>query len=61
MKSHFGVKTIRFYDSMNSPKFEVWQRAGCFAWFVFLMSRGDCVANPRGAMGLSAVCDCGIS
>ena len=35
--------------------------AGCFAWFVFLVSRGCCVALPRGAMGLSAVCDCGIS
>ena len=25
------------------------------------MSRDGCVAFPRGAMGLSAVCDCGIS
>ena len=25
------------------------------------MSRGCCVALPRDAMGLSAVCDCGIS
>ena len=29
--------------------------------FVFLVSRGCCVALPRGFMGLSAVCDCGIS
>ena len=29
--------------------------------FVFLVSRDGCVALPRGAMGLSAVCDCGIS
>ena len=29
--------------------------------FVFLVSRACCVALPRGAMGLSAVCDCGIS
>ena len=28
--------------------------------FVFLVSRGGCVALPRGAMGLSSVCDCGI-
>ena len=35
------------------------ERAGCFAWFVFLVSRDGCVALPRGAM--SAVCDCGIS
>ena len=35
--------------------------AGCFAWFVFLVSRGGWVALPRGATGLSAVCDYGIS
>ena len=34
---------------------------GCFAYFVFLVSREWCVALPRGAMGLSAVCNCGIS
>ena len=27
----------------------------------FLVSLGGCVALPCGAMGLSAVCDCGIS
>ena len=32
-----------------------------FAYFVFLVSRDCCVALPRGAMGLSAVSDCGIS
>ena len=37
------------------------ERAGCFVWFVFLVSRGCCVALPRGVVGLSAVCDCGIS
>ena len=26
-----------------------------------LVSRDGCVALPRSAMGLSAVCDCGIS
>ena len=36
-------------------------RAGCFAFFVVLVSRDCCVALPRGAVGLSAVCDCGIS
>ena len=35
------------------------ERAGCFAQFVFLVSRDCCVALPRGAKGLSAVCDCG--
>ena len=37
------------------------ERAGCFAWFVFLVSRDCCVAHTRGDMGLSAVRDCGIS
>ena len=35
--------------------------SNCFAQFVFLVSRDCCVALPRGAMGLSAVCECGIS
>ena len=29
--------------------------------FVFLVSRDGCVALPPCAIGLSAVCDCGIS
>ena len=33
----------------------------CFALFVFLVSRGCCVALPHYATGLSAVCDCCIS
>ena len=37
------------------------ERAGCFAWFVFLVSRGGSSALPRGATCLSAVGDCGIS
>ena len=37
------------------------KRAGCFAYFVFLVSSDCCVALPRDAMGLSAVCDRGIS
>ena len=37
------------------------ERAGCFAWFVVLVSCGGCVAHPRGTMGLSVVCGCGIS
>ena len=28
------------------------ERAGCFAWFVFLVSRDSYVAVPHGAMGL---------
>ena len=37
------------------------ERADGFAYFVFLVSRDDWAALPRGATGLSAVCDCGIS
>ena len=37
------------------------ERAGCFAKLVFLVSRDSCVALPSSVMGLSAVCDCGIS
>ena len=37
------------------------ERAGCFALFVFLVSRDFGVALPHGAMGLFAFCDCGIS
>ena len=34
------------------------ERAGCFAYFIFLVSCDCCVAIPLSAMGLSAVCDC---
>ena len=37
------------------------ERAGCFDLFVILVSRGGWAALSRGATGLSAVCDCGIS
>ena len=37
------------------------ERAGCFALFVFLVSRDCCVALPRGATSSSAVCDYGIA
>ena len=37
------------------------ERAGCFALFVFLVSRDGSAALPRGATGLPAICDCGIS
>ena len=37
------------------------ENAGYFVLFVFLVSRDCCVALPRAATGLSAVCDCGIS
>ena len=37
------------------------QRAGCFAYFGFLVSRDCCVALSHGAVVLSALYDCGIS
>ena len=37
------------------------ERANFFAYFVFLEPCDCCVALSRGAMGLSEVCDCGIS
>ena len=37
------------------------KRAGCYALFVFLLSHDCCVALPHDAIGLSSVCDCGIS
>ena len=37
------------------------ERANGLALFVFLVSRDCCVALPRDAMGLFAVCDFGIS
>ena len=39
------------------------ERAGCFTFLVYLMSLDSyrCLPLPRGAVGLSAVCDCGIS
>ena len=37
------------------------KRGGWFALFLFLVSRDGCMAFPRGATGLSAVCDCRIS
>ena len=53
------IDIVEYLTTMHNLDRE--ERAGCFAWFVFLVSRDWCVALPRGAMGLSAVCDCGIS
>ena len=33
----------------------------CLSCLVFLVPRDGNVARPRGVMGLSTVCDCGIS
>ena len=51
---------IKFPRALGN-KFDGEERAGCFALFVFLVSRDCCMALPHDAEGLSAVCDCGIS
>ena len=55
----FGLLLFPYWESVIVLCFVV--RYFCFAWFVFLVSRGGWAALPRGAAGLSAVCDCGIS
>ena len=47
-----------FYNRLDEE-----ERAGCFAFIFFLMScYCKCsVAFPHGAVGWSAICDCGIS
>ena len=53
---------VRYFMSFKfSNHIDGKERAGYFAKFVFLMSCDCCVALPRDAMGLSAVCDCDIS
>ena len=53
--------TLLYVHSSFCNQLDGEERAGRFAWFVFLVSHSRCMAFPRGAMGLSAVCDCGIS
>ena len=53
---------VHYFMSIQVCNHLDWEeRAGCFALFVFLVSCDGCVALPRSAMGLSAVCNCGIS
>ena len=53
---------VRYFVSILVLQSSWWgKRAGCDALFVFLVSRDGWGALPRGATGLSAVCDCGIS
>ena len=54
---------MRYFVSILVLQSSQWgeERAVCFALFVFLVSRYCCVALPRDAAGLSAVCDCRFS
>ena len=53
---------VRYFMSILVLQSSRWGReTGCFALFVFLVSRDCCVALLHEDLGLSAVCDCGIS
>ena len=53
---------MRYFVSILVLQSSLWEEiAGCFALFVFLVSRDCYVALPHDATGLSAVSDCGIS
>ena len=56
-----GRKNLIKQTNQTNNHIDVEERASCFAWFVFQVSRNCCVALPRGAMGLSAIYDCVIS
>ena len=53
--SKVGISKIILFLSLKTKERLI---AGCFAFLVF---RDCCVALPCSAMGLAAVCDCGIS
>ena len=57
----FVVRYLILYAPSSFAIILMGKRAGCFAQFVFLVSRDCYMALPRCAMGLSAACDCGIS
>ena len=51
---------VRYFASILVLQSSRWgrERAGCFALFVFLVSRDCCVALPHNVTRLSSVCDC---
>ena len=49
---------VHYFMSILVCNLDREERAGCFAWFVFQVSCDCCMALHRGAMCLSAVCDC---
>ena len=51
----------RFFMAILILHLDGEERAGCFALFVFLLSRACSVALPQDATGFPAVCECGIS
>ena len=57
----YGCALLCFHSVLQSSRSDGEERAKCFALFVYLVSRDCCLALPRDASGVSAVCDCGIS
>ena len=51
---------VRYFMFILVNRLDGEEGTGCFAWFVFLVSRACCVVLLCGAMGLFAVCGCGI-
>ena len=49
---------VTLFSVLVLNNFDVEERAGRFALFVFLVSRDCCVALPHDVTVLSAVCDC---
>ena len=53
---------VRYFMSILVLQSSWWGReSGLLCLTCLLVSRGGWAASPRGATGLSAVCDCGIS
>ena len=60
--SHILVVCTLLWVSFNSDWLILGEEmAGCFALFVFLVSRDCYVTLPRDKTGLSAVCECVFS
>ena len=56
-----SVIVLRFVVPYFVSSLDWEERAGCFTLFVLLVSCDCCLALPLGAVGLSAVFNCGIS
>ena len=58
----FCVRSLFCYSALYVHRFDGEDRTGCFTLMFFLKHCGCycSVALPHGAVGWSAVCDCGI-
>ena len=55
------ISCMLYFCCVLYALFDGEEKAGCFALFVFLVSRDCWLALPHNATGLSAVCERGIS